>query len=222
MPASLAFIVALALCTLLHLTTFAAVGTALRIPVREMSLGFGPQLFRLGRLRVRLLPVGGHVRFKDLGEDGLTEDDLLGALDTQPLWMQLALSLSGTVTLLLVALVLLRLEALPAFINGFAQIVLGALSPVGDAQTLLAQAHQAILQLPFTALLGYVAAKFAAFNLLPLPVTNGGQALTFIGRRLGLGRIWPARLTHILVLAHLALGLSWVGALMVYVLNPSQ
>ncbi len=79
----------------------------------------------------------------------------------------------------------------------------------------------AILQLPFKALLGHVAAKFAAFNLLPLPATNGGQALTFIGRRFGLDRIWPARLTHILVLAYLALGLSWVGA-MVYVLNPSQ
>ncbi|MFX7984904.1 hypothetical protein ABTK69_19435, partial [Acinetobacter baumannii] len=89
----------------------------------EMTLGFGPQLIRLGRVRIRLLPLGGSVRFKDLSEDALTEDDLLGALDTQPLWMQLVLALSGGTMLLVVALALLQLEALPTFIHGFAQIV---------------------------------------------------------------------------------------------------
>ncbi|MGM3277691.1 site-2 protease family protein [Ralstonia sp. 24A2] len=217
MPTGYAFIAAFVLCTLLHLTTFAVVGTAFRIPVREMTLGFGPQLIRLGRVRIRLLPLGGSVRFKDLSEDGLTEDDLLGALDTQPLWMQLVLALSGGIMLLAVALALLQLEALPTFIHGFAQIVLGALSPAGDAQTFLAQAHQAILQGPFTMLLGGVAAKFAAFNLLPLPATNGGQALAFIGRRLGLARTWPAQLTQLLMLAYLALVLSWAAALVTYV-----
>lgn len=219
MPAGSAFIAAFVLCALLHLTTFAIVGSAFRIPVREMSLGFGPQVIRFGRVRIRLLPLGGSVRFKDLGEAGLTEADLQGALDTQPTWVQLVVALSGVALLLSVALVTLQLEGLRALTDGFAQIVLGALSPTGYAQTLLAQAHQAILQLPFAVLLGLVAAKSAAFNLLPFPANNGAHALFIIGRALGLGRFWPAQLTRWLMLAHLALMLSWAGALVMYLLN---
>ncbi|WP_197341387.1 site-2 protease family protein [Ralstonia solanacearum] len=210
------FIAALAACSLLHVTMFALTGEQLGVAVREVSFGFGPTIARFGKVRIKALPFGGYVRLKDSRVEPFAEHERADALDTQPIHVQTALILSGSAYLLGVALTTLRLDAVGAFADSFVQIVGGALSPTGYAQTLLSQAHQAISQLPFFALLGLVAAKTAAFNLLPFPNTNGGALLATLARDTWLARVWPKQLTKALLFVYLAVIVSWLGAFLLH------
>lgn len=65
-------------------------------------------------------------------------------------------------------------------------------------------------------MLGATAAKLAAFNLLPLPGLNGGQALINLVK---MGRpevAWEAGLVQWLVWPGLLIGASWYLAVGVY------
>lgn len=207
------------LCVLLHAFVIALCGAALGVKVREVSIGLGPLAFSIGRLSFRALPFGGAVRFKDSREEEIDASDMRDAFDGRSVFIQIVIGLSGCIALLAIAGVTLQAEGIRAFIDGFAQIVVGALSPMGKAQALLAQAQQKLAGLPFLAVLGLVAAKLAAFNLMPLPAANGGFVIATIGRGLGVAKYWPAQLTPVLLLAYLALAVSWLVALAVYLLR---
>ncbi len=240
------FLMAVVSCVLLHVLAMALLGVALGVTLREVSIGVGPTLLRVGRWRIRLLPVGGAVRFQDsrdeaqdardadVGEPGAEPaghevdtvvptgerrqgpgdgSPLDGALDQRSPASQMAIGLAGCMALVALACGVWQADGIRLVMAGFPQIIAGALSPFGAAQDLIASAKAALAGLSFIAVLGLVAAKVAAFNLLPLPGANGGFALAVIGRALGLDRFWPASLTAGLLLAYIAIGLSWLVAL---------
>ncbi len=207
------------LCVLLHMFVIALCGAAFGVTVREISLGLGPTAFRIGLFTFRALPFGGAVRFKDSREEVLDASEMHGALDGRALLVQIVIGLSGCMALLALAVVALQAEGVQAFLNGFVEIVTGALSPMGNAQALLAQAQQRLAGAPFVAVLGLVAAKLAAFNLLPLPAANGGYVIAMIARRVGIAKLWPQGLTPVLLLAYLAIAISWLWALLVYLMS---
>jgi membrane-associated protease RseP (regulator of RpoE activity) len=207
------------LCVLLHMFVIALCGAAFGVTVREISLGLGPRAFGIGRFTFRALPFGGAVRFKDSREEALDASDMHGALDGRSLLVQIVIGLSGCLALLALAIVALQAEGVQAFLNGFVEIVTGALSPMDKAQALLAQAQQRLAGAPFMAVLGLVAAKLAAFNLLPLPAANGGYVIAMIARGVGIAKFWPQGLTPVLLLVYLAIAISWLWALVVYLVR---
>ncbi|WP_313621937.1 site-2 protease family protein [Achromobacter sp.] len=65
MPAgAIGLLLAVALCALAHVSAMALAGRALGVALEEMSFGLGPRLLRVGKLSIRLLPLGGAVRFQ--------------------------------------------------------------------------------------------------------------------------------------------------------------
>jgi membrane-associated protease RseP (regulator of RpoE activity) len=204
------------LCVLIHVFAIALCATAFGVVIREVSVGLGPTAFNIGRLTFRAVPFGGSVRFKDSREEALEASDMRGALDGRSVLAQIVIGLSGCIALLLLAVICLQAEGVRAFFDGFGQIVIGALSPLGKAQELLAQAQQRLVGLSFLAVLGLVAAKLAAFNLMPLPGANGGFVIATIARGVGIARFWPAQLTPLFLLAYIAIAISWLVALGVY------
>jgi len=92
--------------------------------------------------------------------------------------------------LLVVAGVCLRVDvAMSAFGSGFSQIILGAIAPFERGAPLVAgffdQVNESLLVGG-----GLFAAKFAAFNLLPIPPLTGGRLLTEIPRNHLKGAVW--------------------------------
>lgn len=212
-------LLAVALIPILHVTTMAVVGRAMGARLHWVSFGWGPMLFKGQNLHVRALPGMGSVRFSHSVEDGLPESDWHLALDRLSLPAQWLVTLSGCALLLALAVALHGYAAVEAFLALPAQLLAGAVSPFGDAQTLLREAADAVRSSSFAVLLALIAAKVAAFNLLPLPMLNGGAAVAALGRRLGLARHWPPAATHALICVYLALAALWALALGGYLLG---
>lgn len=212
---AMGLLLAVAVCALLHVAVMALAGRALGVALDELSFGLGPRLLRVGKLSIRLLPVGGAVRFA--AADGTMAAADAEALDARPLGSQLLIGASGCIVLIALACMLLGgMAGMHAVSVGFANIVGGALSPMHTAQAALGRVEAAAQGLPFLALLGLTAATTAALNLLPLPGANGGYLLGALGRGAGLDKRWPANFTQILLLAYIALAASWLFAAVVY------
>ncbi|WP_187395167.1 site-2 protease family protein [Pigmentiphaga aceris] len=210
---------AVVLCVLLHTFVIALCAAAFGIKVREVSIGLGPTAFSIGRLTLRALSFGSSVRFKDSREEELDESDMHDAFDGRSALVQMLIGLSGCIALVALSAAIWQSEAIRLVLDGFVQILWGAASPRVKAQAFLAQAEQVLAGLPFLAVLGLVAAKLAAFNLLPLPAANGGFVLATLGRVFGIAQQWPEKLTSGLLLVYFAIALSWLAALVMYLLR---
>jgi membrane-associated protease RseP (regulator of RpoE activity) len=217
MPIALKFIAAIALLTAVHVGAMTMLGHWLRIAVREVSLGFGPVLLSAGIFRLRALPLGGFVLFKDTRAEAIPADAPPGwvkdAFDHQQRWVQALLPLAGASSLVAMAFVWHPGSALASVGHGFVQIVAGGLGPLSTAQQLIGGANH-IATLGFVPLLGVLAAKFAALNLLPLTAMNGGQALLALldpaPREMPR---WKQMLTQWSVWLLIALTFSWAVAI---------
>jgi membrane-associated protease RseP (regulator of RpoE activity) len=216
---ALKFIAAIVLLAALHIAVMAALGRCLGIAVRRVSLGFGPVLLSLGVFELRLLPIAGSVAFKDTRTEEVSDDLPAGYFDDafnhKPRAIQVLLPLAGAASLAGVALLLHPSSALASIGHGFVQIVAAGLSPLGTAQRLIEGARAFAAQQGFVPLVGMVAAKLAALNLLPLPAMNGGQALLALLKR-DLREDtspWLQRLIEWGLWLWVALALSWLVAI---------
>ena len=223
----LKFIAAVALLACIHIGTMAALGRWLGIKIRRVSLGFGPVLFSVRIFQLRALPFGGSVTFKDTRSEDTTDEapaahgQVGDAFDHTPRAVQVLLPLAGAASLAVVALLLHPGSALASIGRGFVQIVAGGGSPLGTAQELIEGARAFAPQQGFPPLLGMLAAKLAALNLLPLPAMNGGQALLALMKR-DLHEDpspWLQRLTEWGLWLCVALALSWAVAIGVFVVQ---
>lgn len=200
----------------LHLGAMAAVGSAFGVTLREISFGFGDKvLFRRGLLKVRAVPFGGFVKFRDTREEGVEEAPaaIADAYNHQPKLVQALIPLAGSLALVLLAVSVQPDAGLDAVVAGFGQIFAGALAPLSTAQEYLQRTYTVAVEQGFIALLGLLAAKIAAFNLLPFPSMNGGQAILALLRadRTTTPR-WQERLLPISMLPLLALFAMWLYA----------
>lgn len=218
----LKFIAAIALLVCIHLFAMAALGRWCGITVRAISLGFGPRLLSLGIFHLHAVPLGGSVQFKDTREEGVPLDKPPGYFDDafnhKPRAVQVLIPLAGVAALIAVALVLRQGAAMPSLVHGFAQFLTGALDPLATGRQLVGGARDFAGQHAFLPLLGVLAAKLAAVNLLPLPLLNGGQALlTLVTRDLRETPAWQRKLTAVFVWVWLVLIASWLSAILAYV-----
>ena len=212
-------ILVLILCLCIHLLSIAAAGSLMGVTVRELSLGFGPTVFKTGRFKLGLIPTGGYVRFKDSREEDIPPQEMGTALDGQSTWRQLLITLSGCAVLLALSAATLGISAAQASWAGARDFLQGGLSPAGQAQRLLLDAAAFVASASSVSLFGVVAAKLAAINLLPFPALNGGAAIAVVGRGLGLARRWPAAASRWLLLAYVAIALAWIAALALFALK---
>ncbi len=223
---ALQFIAAIALLAALHVTTMALLGRLLGIAIREVSFGMGPTLLCVGAFRLRALPLGGAVVFKDKLSETPAADapakrnadaGTADAFDHQPRAVRVLLPLAGIAALAAVAFALHPGSAGASVANGFMQIVSGGMAPLSTAQRLIDGATRAGA-LGFVPLLGMLAAKCAAFNLLPLASMGGGQALlALLDPAPRETPPWKAWLLQASVWLLLALALSWAVAIGLFV-----
>ncbi|WP_219933150.1 site-2 protease family protein [Massilia glaciei] len=78
----------------IHLLAIAACARVLGIAIRTVTLGIGPQVLAIGRLRLALFPNGGNIRLAMLA-DAPEGEPVAGALDLAAHWERILLSLSG-------------------------------------------------------------------------------------------------------------------------------
>jgi len=213
-------VLALALGLALHLGAIATTGALLGIELRGFTYGIGPKI-KLGRLSLGMLPIAGSVHFR-LDDDPNMEaghDEFFPprgrALDTAPVWMQLAVALSGCAALLLAAFALAPGQALHDFLATPGQILYG----LGRTHGMLAAGLDFARTQPFTATFTLVAAKLAAINLLPFLGSNGSQAIMVIARALGWNRPAPQGLLVPWFFAGLVVGCLWLYGAIGYALN---
>ncbi|MFM9925304.1 site-2 protease family protein [Variovorax sp. H27-G14] len=218
---ALQFVAAIALLAALHVSVMALLGRALGIAIREVSFGMGPTLLAVGAFRLRALPLGGSVVFKDTlaqtPSGDAADTGAADAFDHQPRAVRVLLPLCGIAALAAVAFALHPGSAGASLANGFVQIVSGGLAPLSIAQQLINGATR-VASLGFLPLLGMLAAKCAALNLLPLASMGGGQALlALLDPAPRETPPWKAWLLQASVWLLLALALSWAVAIGLFV-----
>ena len=213
-----------ALAVVIHLAAMAACAVCMGIRVRSVSFGIGPVWLRLGPVHLRALPVAGNVVLKDSRVEG-DEGDLLDpaefsdAFNHQPMWKQVLLPLAGPAALVAMGVGILGAEGWAAFTRGFAQLVLGAVSPLDQAQAYLQSFQAFVGDRGFVAILGLVCAKLGALNLLPLATFNGGQALVNLAKRGRPEVAWEGAWGQWSLWASLLLLGAWLLALGFFVLR---
>ncbi|MBU6952240.1 site-2 protease family protein [Hahella sp. HN01] len=217
MPPEIALLLAVLLYMPLHLTLMAVCARAFGVKVREISIGSGPLLLQTGIVSIRAILLTGYVKLKDTREERGEGDDVKpapDAYDCQPTWIRAVIPLSGCFFVLAFALGVYE-DGWRSFGAAFAQIFLGAFSPLSVAQEYLREGAVFAANNNFILLFALVATKLSACNLLPLPHMNGGQALMALRQP----RQTEAQPKWILwlILPGLLLPLSWIGSYVVFI-----
>lgn len=165
-------IAALFVCTSIHSLGIAVTALLLGAKVEEIGLFMGPKLFgfRVGGIlfRVNALPLGSFVKLAD----GFEKINIVS---------RSIVALSGCLALILTALAVFGFAAgWHQFVSGFGQIFGGTFSPGSEGARLVSAAYGFAAANSFLQTIGMFAAKMAAFNLLPIPMLNGGQFLIYL------------------------------------------
>lgn len=204
---------------LVHLLAMTFCARALGITVHTMTFGIGPQVLALGRFRLSLFPAGGHIRLAMVA-DAPEGEPVVGALDRAGCWKRVLLPLSGPLALVGLGTLLLGAPAIEQFTDAFAQLVGGALSPLGHAQHLLHGAAEALGRLAPMQVLGITACILAALNLLPFLGSSGLAAATGWLPQVALEGNAMARIQLLVLLPFTMLMLaSWSLAMIVFVFS---
>lgn len=218
MPPLVQAFIATALVLVLHLLTIGFCARRLGVEVRSVTYGAGPTVFRRGRFQLKVLPIAGNVKLKDSREQLLQPDQVADAFDHQPVWKQVLLPLAGAGSTLLLALLILGTDAAGSFASAFGQIFEGAVAPLSVAQSQLLAFDKFAAENSFALVLGLVATKLAAYNLMPFTGFNGGNALMNLVKWGRPQVAWEEPVGRWLLVPTVALLLCWTVALVVHVL----
>jgi hypothetical protein len=161
------------IASILHVATTGLVGTFLDVQIERMSFGFGKRWLEINIAAVPIsfgFPFGGSVKF--VGDEPNVNPKLLG-------WRRCGIELSGCTVLLVFAAVILGRQATFDVLGLWRKLIEGALSPFSHAQVLLIDLGRYLDGLNDVSIFAVVSFGLAAWNLLPLPLLNGGNALMF-------------------------------------------
>ncbi|MHC5537808.1 site-2 protease family protein [Singulisphaera rosea] len=93
-------------------------------------------------------------------------------------WSRILIIATGCYASVVIAMVCLGpLHGLTSVYHGFRQILIGAVSPMPVRDSLVRSMFDLLRNQPFPVAFGVIAAKNAAFNLMPLPPLSGGGIL---------------------------------------------
>lgn len=158
---------------IVYLAGFVIGGILGRIPIQEFSLYMGPELIRfyLGETKIKIgsLPFWSYVKLKGMGdlEDG--EEPEANDFRQLPLVWRLSILLAPPLcSLVLASICIGSYDAWNSFLRGFYQYPLFSLQPLSKAQAVLESTAELLSNGSWVTLLGFLACKLAALNLLPL------------------------------------------------------
>ena len=197
----------------IHLAAMAIALHLSGVQLQRISFGIGPTIFRIGIVTVSPFLLSGSVTMLDSRVASLSEQALPRAFNYRPMWVQVLSPLSGVGALCLLGYLLIG-PAMPlALLTGFKQVFnVFSQTQLRNIQ-LFCETHS------FATVLGFTATKLAAFNLLPLPGFNGGQALINFAKR---GRPtvgWEKSLLQWSLWPSLLLLSAWVQSVAVYIVG---
>jgi len=163
--------------TIIHVFTMALFTALSGLKVTEISLGFGPTIFKWKVVKVKLILLSGYVQTPHPETESLMGEKALATRQNHPLWLKLLVPLSAFLLLLLVFSLIAGDEAVRLVGQGFGEIFLGAISPFGTAQTYLEESRLFAANHSFLMVFVATSCKLIAMNMLPLPGLCGGQVL---------------------------------------------
>lgn len=203
-----------------HTTGLALAGRIANAPILEIAIFTGPSLIKVKirgvAFRFNLLPIGSYVHYA-IDPDDRHPDGAKLLKDLHPLTRAIIASSGCMALLLLGAACLGPTAAFQHAVSGFSQVILGALSPLAYGAQLLKQLYQFASTEPLFATLGLVASKETAFNLLPIPVLNGGDIiLNLVSIVKPISDSLKAKLNMLGLLLVLAIWASWIVALVYF------
>lgn len=210
-------LISITIFTFIHISTMATFLVIFGVAVKEVSYGVGPTLLNIGKFKFQPIPVSGYVKALDSREDELEEDEKLKALNHQSTLTQVFVPISGCILVLLLSYLVIGSVAIDSFISAFKEIVLGALNPLSVGQELIQRSHEFIQQNSLITVIAVIQTKLVAFNLLPLTILNGGQAVVNL---IKMGRptaSWEIKAAQVSILLALGLIISWTFGIAYYV-----
>lgn len=179
------------LTVIVHVGSMVIVGRLFKTQIDEIGLFTGPNLYSTSKggvkFSLKLLPIGGFVKFTatpEPFEDDSTPPKKLNKgeylFEQLSAFKKIIITLSGCLMLTIIGLLALGLmPTCESILLGIKQILLGALS-FNTAHQLINLIAQYLANASLITIWGLVATKEVAFNLLPLTVLNGGQALIYL------------------------------------------
>jgi hypothetical protein len=192
-----------------------AVARLVGAQVLEVGFGFGKTLFKLGIVSVKMVPGGGFVRMYDSSEGNSPPVPRTGtAYNELPRLSRVAAVLAGSTALVAFAVALRGSAGWHSVRSGFTQILHGTFAPATEGAGLVTQLATTQQTRGTLTLFAIICAKFAAYNLLPLPPISGGQALVILLRPRGhFGDLLESKLQVVGVWLICALMVSWLAAI---------
>lgn len=173
------------LVTLVHLSGFVITSLAFGQRIEEFSLFYSVELvsvhWRGCKLYIRSIPMGGYVKIEGMkfdDEKDVQPSPPVHGFRNLPTDKRFMTFLAGPITCFLLAITCGGVAlAQQRVLTGFVQVVHGGIAPVAFGQYAIARFVLHVRHDSFWGLLGFLAAKICAVNLLPLPTLNGGQAI---------------------------------------------
>ena len=171
------FFLSLVLVNALHLTIIALAAVIFGCRVVQLSCGFGPAIVKTKMVVIRAVPFMGSVKLQ--GDDNEQDIDLdpEKSFKTKPTWIRVCIALSACLTIGLVSLSASEGVTHNDIVSAFISPFIVALFPTGEGYQLLLQFKAFLAVSEFSQVLGFTALYMAAFNLLPIPLLNGGAAI---------------------------------------------
>lgn len=170
MPVLFTFLLGLLICLVVYVLSTMCAAFLFRLPMEEVGLCSGPTLarFQIGEtvFSLKCLPFGANVK--------LSEDFYASA----PLYAKVCVGLFGHGAVFALAVLCLNWEpAGEMFVATFEQVFLGAIHPLTLGRDFADAALDFLTRQDDLAILGAIAAKQAAINVLPIPILSGGMVL---------------------------------------------
>lgn len=206
-----------------HLSGFVLSGWLFKVPVQRVDLFFGGAVvrFAIGNVAVRIgsIPVGGSVSLEGIGnEKELLHPQFKPTFGHLPRPARIFTFASGTVVLFAVATCLVGVpKAIHYATVSVSNLIGGALSPSGHAQTVLQDANQILATQGFVTFLAFVFVGFGVGNLMPIPPLNGGAILSDL--LTVKDKPTPMAIFTLGTLLMLAFCVAWAVALGIYVVR---
>ncbi|MCF2859185.1 site-2 protease family protein [Pseudoalteromonas sp. SMS1] len=171
------FLISINVLVIIHTLCMVITARFFGVRVLEVSIGYGPKLLSYKGCVLKPFIFGGYVKMLDSRVYDLEESDLKYAFDHQKRFIRFLMPLSGCIGLILISLLILGESAFVQLYTGVSQIVLGGLKPMSIGSESVSQIVNFVSNNTLIMVFAFTSIKLAAFNLLPLPVSNGGQAI---------------------------------------------
>ncbi len=208
--------------TLVHLSGFVFASLVFRQKIEELSLFMGKSILSVSwrgcTLCIRSIPTGGFIRIEGMennDEDSSVSTPVHGfrALPTNK---RILTFLAGPISCFLLAIACGGIELAQQRVwTGFFQYIHGSIAPFAYGQHAVARFLTHVRNDHFIGLLGFLAAKNCAANLLPLPSVNGGQAIMTLFPNMKSRQVYRLQLWGLAILTLLWFG--WACAVFTYV-----